>query len=97
MLGTRIEPIPLTPYERNSSMSQRIDNPLICLDEGRGDCAGEIDYREALSATGVRFPRCDNHWEVRLHEQEQINQRYPYHQPSDFDPTYAGERWDDEY
>ncbi len=69
---------------------------LRCLDRGRGECSPTVEYRHALSSTGVSFPRCDNHWEVRLHEQEKINDRYPYHQPSDFDPTYAGESWDEE-
>ena len=78
-------------------MTDRNTDPLECLDRGRGDCSGDVEYRDALSATGVRFPRCDVHWEVRLHEQDKINERYPYHEPSDFDPSYAGERWSDDY
>jgi hypothetical protein len=67
---------------------------LTCLDEHyEGTCAGAIEYRMALSATGKSFPRCDKHWGERLAVQEQINQRYPEHQPSDFDPSYAGESW----
>lgn len=69
-----------------------------CLDKGRGDCSSNVEYRMALSSTGVSFPRCDNHWTVRLHEQEKINERYPDSPipPPDFDPDYAGEVWNDE-
>lgn len=56
-----------------------------------------MEYRYALSATGRSFPRCDRHWAERLEVQRGIEERYPYHQPADFDPYYAGERWDDDY
>lgn len=70
-----------------------------CLDFGReGDpCKGEVEYRMNLSGTGVNHPRCEGHWEKRLETQQGINERYPTHQPSDFDPAYAGERWDEDY
>jgi hypothetical protein len=67
-----------------------------CLDGPEG-CEGHTEYREPLSATGKPFPRCDKHWDQRLQKQDEINQRYPQNAPSDFDPGYAGERWDDEY
>ena len=73
------------------------DNLLECLDDGDKQCIGDIEYREALSGTGISYPRCNFHWDMRLDLQDQINDRYPYHQPADFDPTYAGERWDDDY
>lgn len=67
-----------------------------CLDEGRSPCSGPVEFRMALSATGRPFPRCDHHWSERLDEQQRINRRYPQTAPFDFDPAYAGERWDDE-
>jgi len=67
-----------------------------CLDGPQG-CEGETEYRMPLSGTGRAFPRCEAHWEARLEQQAQINQRYPTMAPSDFDPAYAGERWDDDY
>lgn len=70
-----------------------------CLDDyGNHTCAGEVLYRDALSATGQRFPRCDKHWFERLAEQERINERYPDSPiaPSWFDASAAGERWDDD-
>lgn len=69
-----------------------------CIQFG-ASCAGSVEYRFALSGTGQSFPRCDAHWSERLDIQEGINKRYPDSPmpPSDFDPTYAGERWDSDY
>jgi hypothetical protein len=64
-----------------------------CLDHGKGDCNGPVEYRIPLSGTGKFFARCDRHWEERLGEQERILERYPQEPPSDFDPSYAGEEW----
>ena len=69
-----------------------------CLDDyEESTCSGPVEYRFALSGTGKSFPRCDHHWQMRLIKQDEINRRYPYHQPYDFDPSYAGERWDEDY
>lgn len=78
------------------------DTDLHCLDDrGDDDCAGPVEYRFALSATGKSFPRCDKHWHERLDVQEGINRRYGHPDsvspPAGFDPTYAGERWDEDY
>lgn len=69
-----------------------------CLD-GPAECGGAVEYRMALSGTGRSFPRCDKHWSDRLDVQEGINRRYPDSPfpPSDFDSSYAGESWDDDY
>lgn len=77
------------------------DEPLVCLDDHDEDgrhCSGPVEYRMALSGTGRSFPRCEKHWGLRLEEQDRINERYPDSPlpPSDFDPTYAGERWDED-
>lgn len=72
-----------------------MDEALECLD-GPNDCEGAVEYRMALSGTGRSFPRCDKHWSDRLDVQEGINRRYPVTAPSDFDPYYAGESWDEE-
>lgn len=72
--------------------------PLRCLDDYDEDtCRGPVEYRMALSGTGRSFPRCEKHWDLRLDEQDRINQKYPVMQPADFDPGYAGERWDEDY
>ena len=71
-----------------------------CLDHQQGDCKGAVEYRFALSGTGRSFPRCDGHWAARLDYQDGINQRYGHPDsavvPSDFEPEYAGERWDED-
>jgi hypothetical protein len=69
---------------------------LECLEAGP-DCKGSVEYRYPLSGTGRSFPRCEAHWDKRLNEQERINRTYPVNAPSDFDPAYAGEHWDEDY
>ncbi len=72
---------------------------LTCLEwfPAEDKCSGPVEYRFALSATGVSFPRCDKHWSERLTVQEGINRRYPAHAPSDWSPLDAGEHWDEDY
>lgn len=65
-----------------------------CLNHGP-TCSGAVEYRMPLSGTGRAFPRCEHHWSLRLVEQERIDRTYPVHAPSDFDPSYAGESWDE--
>jgi hypothetical protein len=70
-----------------------------CLDDhGQDECEGRVEYRLALTATGCSFPRCEYHWNRRLDEQERIGRDFPDSglAPSWFDPSYAGERWDEE-
>lgn len=69
---------------------------LECLDGPEG-CEGEVEYRMALSPSGRPFPRCEKHWGERLDVQDGINERYPALQPAGFDPSYAGERWEEDY
>ena len=76
--------------------------PLKCLDDydQGAECTGPTEMRYPLSGTGKSFPRCDGHWEKRLAKQQQIVERYaPFSDvpPAGFDPTYAGERWDEDY
>lgn len=76
------------------------DEPLECLDRHDNGCTGAVEMRHPLSGTGIPYPRCDGHWDSRLRRQEEINARYaPFSDvpPAGFDPTYAGERWDDDY
>ena len=69
-----------------------------CLDEGRGHCEGQVEYRLPLTATGRSFPRCERHWNERLDAQEAHDRNYPDSPlaPAWFDPMAAGERWDEE-
>lgn len=54
----------------------------------------------ALSGSGLRYPRCEQHQEFYVERLalriEEINRRYPVMAPPDFDPLTAGESWDDE-
>lgn len=78
-----------------AAVQQVISEP--CMD-GPAGCDGPVAYRMPLSGTGQSFPRCQRHWFERLDRQAQIDRRYPDqpNAPADFDPTYAGEVWDDD-
>ena len=66
-----------------------------CLSGPLG-CEGEVSFH--LTASGTRsFPRCEKHFAEYLEECQSIALRYPHNAPTDFDPAYAGERWDDDY
>ena len=100
---TKHEPNPATAALRHqvTGAIERGDaEPVVelpaCLDAHKGGCEGEVEYRMPLSGTGRAFPRCDHHWDLRLREQERINRTYPQTAPSDFDPSYAGESWDED-
>lgn len=71
--------------------------PLRCLSASE-TCFGAVEYREPLSGSGQPFPRCERHWQLRLAEHERINDRYPDSPvaPANFDPAFAGERWDED-
>ena len=87
------------PYDTHDQLDAELAqaNREACLDYGE-DCHGDVEYRLPLSGTGRAFPRCDAHWERRLDEQERISARYGGSvAPVDFDPTYAGERWEEDY
>lgn len=73
------------------------DHPR-CLDEHRGDCRGPVEFY-ATPGRLRAFPRCTRHWEERMDRYENSIERYANSDtpPSWFDPSYAGERWDEEY
>ena len=69
-----------------------------CLEQGP-DCRGEVTYLPPLSGTGRSYPRCEFHADKRWDLQERLNRDYPDSPapPDWFDPSAAGERWDDDY
>ena len=71
-------------------MRECIENP--------DECRGEVEMRPSLTGTGTTIPRCDHHWDLRLERDEQLRRDYPDSPipPAWFDPTFAGERWDDD-
>lgn len=73
------------------------DARLECM-EGPNGCAGEVLYR--WPGYGERtWPRCERHGEARVAREDEARERYPDGPcaPADFDPSYAGERWDEDY
>jgi hypothetical protein len=48
----------------------------------------------------MRFPRCEKHYVEYAERMDAVHaetrRRYPRSAPADFDPAYAGERWDDD-
>jgi hypothetical protein len=74
------------------------DDTLTCLDDHDGNCSGDVRWRVGTSGTGRNFPRCEAHWAKRLDRQARIDRDYPDSPvpPPWFDPTVAGERWDDD-
>lgn len=70
--------------------------PLRCLDEGP-DCEGPVELR-LNPRTWASWPRCDVHWRKWLDAIDGVNRRYPdqANPPAGFDPSAAGESWDEE-
>lgn len=77
------------------------EEALVCREDHRGNCSGPVTYQMVESATSVSgyrsYPYCENHWKERCKFDEEQRTKYPVNAPSDFDPTYAGERWEDGY
>lgn len=61
-------------------------------------CEGPVEQRWSRSGYTSTF-RCEGHEMAHQDVLDGIAQRYPDSDvaPSWFDPTYAGERWDEDY
>lgn len=72
-----------------------------CLDSDNSPCQGEVGQYMALSGSGESYPRCEKHYGEYVDRlqpvMDDISRRYPSHAPGDFDPSYAGESWDEDY
>jgi hypothetical protein len=67
-----------------------------CLD-GPADCAGPVELRTTPDRSdGKHFPRCEHHFALRLDSAAKTADLRGDARPSWFDPTYAGERWDED-
>lgn len=67
-----------------------------CLNYPSDSCAGDTLPRTSRSGM-TRSLKCDG-CRAELDERlDEIEQRYPRQAPADFDPTYAGETWDEDY
>lgn len=70
---------------------------LVCLNQSE-DCAGPVKlYLRPSDWTS--WPRCEFHQDKREQQRENSMERYADSdvEPDWFDPSYAGERWDDDY
>ena len=51
-----------------------------CLDSNYSNydspCEGPVEFRIAMSPTGIQYPRCDKHYEQRRETQKGISERY---------------------
>jgi hypothetical protein len=68
---------------------------LECLQKG-DSCQGKVAYRDVGRPDGKVFPRCEAHFNKRLASEQRNRELESPHPPSWFDPSYAGESWDEE-
>jgi hypothetical protein len=71
---------------------------LVCLRSGgKTPCSGEVSIR--YSDLGAEIPECEFHMDESYARIDEIRSRYPDSPiaPAWFDPSAAGERWDDDY
>lgn len=68
-----------------------------CLEYGE-DCRGAVEFH-VVGASMNAWPRCEYHAELRLERYENSIEKYADSDvpPDWFDPSFAGERWDDDY
>ena len=80
------------------TMTDEYGEPIECLDGMEGGCEGDVEYHinpygDSMNA----WPRCSKHFDLYVDRMQDLAQRYPVNPPSDFDPSYAGESWNDDY
>lgn len=67
-----------------------------CID-GPADCAGPVEYRTTPDRTdGKSFPRCEHHFDLRMASVQRNLELTSDVAPAWFDPSYAGEQWDED-
>ena len=72
---------------------------LPCLDRHAATpCRGPVNFHSTDPGRRPAFPRCDRHWDARLDRRKNSLELYADSAipPPWFDPSIAGERWDDE-
>ena len=75
-------------HPRGQCMDERDDSP----------CQGPVAYHSVDPGRATAVERCAKHWADRLDRMSNSVERYANSDlaPSWFDPSFAGERWDDE-
>lgn len=74
-----------------------MDEPMECMNKSP-ECAGAVEYRPAPPYGERSYRRCEFHQEKRWAQYEgsleqEAQSPIP---PAWFDPSYAGERWDED-
>lgn len=71
-----------------------------CLQAGP-DCEGKVEYHLNPDRDDLKtFPRCEFHQAKRLDAAAETIRKYAPNSdvpPHGFDPTYVGERWEEDY
>ena len=69
----------------------------LCLEHGP-ECSGDVEFH-TIGTSLQAWPRCEHHAERRWERYENSIEKYADSdvEPDWFDPTYAGERWSDDY
>lgn len=69
-----------------------------CLDQNE-DCSGPVRFWYSGGMNGRSWPRCTHHGRKRLADYESSLEKYADSDvpPGWFDPSYAGERWEEDY
>jgi hypothetical protein len=72
---------------------------VTCLRRGQGNCVGPVSERPSFSGSGLMIAECEHHMDESYEKEEKLREVYPDSPmaPAWFDPTAAGERWDDDY
>lgn len=91
----------MTIEEQMHEMGISYEDERECLDKHndyKGPCSGAVQFHPSIAGTGTMIPRCDKHYQMILEWDENYRQEMPDSPiaPSWFDPTYAGERWEDD-
>lgn len=62
-------------------------------------CQGEVTARASFGGTGALIYECVKHMDESYERNNEHCRNYPDSDipPAWFDPTYAGERWNDDY
>lgn len=83
------------PQYANGLAKVPLFEQLECLDGPEG-CAGSVEYRYTPDREDMKsFPRCEYHFEQRLDQAERNMELQSDVPPDWFDPSYAGESWDE--
>lgn len=81
----------VVPHPREVARRHAAAQP--CLRRHDGNCEGEVSGRASITTT---IYECAHHMAESIARNQANHHRYPEHPPADFDPTYAGETWDED-